>query len=347
MMSSISVMLGSKRISSHALFSARAWVLLSFLWITPALTAQDQSAQTPDVPVKTFESATTTTNSDANTANSITPQDSSLRLGAGDLLQFSVYNVPELTTRTRIGSNGDIYLPLIDYIHVGGLTVEEAQGVVEKKLSDGGFLKDPHVTLFVDQFASQGVSVLGEVAKPAVYPVFGQQRLFDVISAAGGLNEKAGRTVSVTHRNQPDKPVVVQLARNIADSPESNIPVFPGDTIIVRKADIVYVVGDVGKPSGFLMERGSMTVLQAVALAGGTTSTSKLNGARIIRKNQGEISEKPIELKKILAAKSPDVPMQADDILFVPTSAGKVVGKRGLDAVIQMATAVSIVAVPR
>jgi polysaccharide export outer membrane protein len=274
----------------------------------------------------------------------VTP-DSSLRIGAGDLLEFSVYNVPDLSTKTRISSSGDAYLPLIDYVHVGGLTVEEAQAVVEKKLSDGGFLKDPHVTLFVDQFASQGVSLMGEVTRPGVYPVLGQQRLFDVISAAGGLTDKAGRSITITHRNQQDKPAVVQLARNIADSPENNIQVYPGDTIIVRKADIVYVVGDVSRPSGFLMDRGGLTVLQAIALAGGTTQTAKLNGVQIIRKTEAGMSGTPVELKKILRAKAPDVTMQADDILFVPSSLGKIIAKRTADAAVTMATAVSIVAV--
>lgn len=274
----------------------------------------------------------------------VTP-DSSLRIGAGDLLEFSVYNVPELTTKTRISSSGDAYLPLIDYVHVGGLTVEEAQTIVEKKLSDGGFLKDPHVTLFVDQFASQGVSLLGEVTRPGVYPVLGQQRLYDVISAAGGLTDKAGRSVTITHRNQQDKPAVVQLARNIADNPENNVQVYPGDTIIVRKADIVYVVGDVSRPSGFLMDRGGLTVLQAIALAGGTTQTAKLNGVQIIRKTEAGMSGTPVELKKILQAKAPDVTMQADDILFVPSSIGKLIAKRTADAAVTMATAVSIVAV--
>jgi len=302
------------------------------------LPAQSQPSSAP--------AATDTAAVSERSSSSETPAgDPALRLGTGDLLQLKVYNVPELETRTRVASNGDVYLPLIDYVHVAGLTVEEAQGLIEKKFSDGGFLKDPHVTLFVDQFASQGVSVLGEVSKPGVYPVLSEQRLFDIISAAGGLTEKAGRTVTVTRRKDPDKPTIVELARNISDSPEKNVPVYPGDTVIVRRADIVYVVGDVAKPAGFLMDHGSLTVLQAIALAGGTTHTSKLNGAKIIRKGDGGMSETPIELSKILHAKAPDLPMQADDILFIPTSTGKLVGRRGLDTVVQMATAVSIVAI--
>ncbi len=271
---------------------------------------------------------------------------SSLRLGAGDLIEIGVYNVPELTTKTRVSSKGEIYLPLIDYVRVAGLTAEEAEGLIQKRLSDGGFVKNPHVSLFVNQYASQGASVLGEVAKPGVYPIPGQQRLFDVISAAGGFTDKAGRSITVSHRDQPDKPITLPLSRNVADNPESDIAILPGDTIIVRKADLVYVVGDVGRPSGFLMDSGHVTVLQAIALAGGTTRTANLGGARIIHRGSGGLSEIPVELKKILRAKAPDVTMQADDILFVPTSATKIFAGRAMEAAMQAASAASIVAIP-
>ncbi len=271
---------------------------------------------------------------------------SALRLEAGDLVEVGVYNVPELTTKARVSSKGEIYLPLIDYVHVADLTAEEAEGVIQKRLADGGFVKNPHVTLFVDQYASQGASVLGEVAKPGVYPVPGQQRLFDVISAAGGFTEKAGRSIQVTHRDQPDQPITVPLSRNVTDNPESNVPILPGDTIIVRKADLVYVVGDVGRPSGFLMDSGHLTVLQAIAMAGGTTRTANLGGTRIIHRGAGGPTETAVELKKILRAKAPDITMQADDILFVPTSATKVFAGRAVDVAVQAAAAASIVALP-
>lgn len=273
------------------------------------------------------------------------PQDSTLRLGVGDLVEISVYNVPELTTKARVGGNGDIYLPLIDYVHVEGLRAEEAQALIEKRLEDGGFLKNPHATVFVVEYASQTASVLGEVAKPGVYPVLGQRRLFDLVSAAGGFTEKAGKVVTITRRAQPDKPITVALARNLADVPGSNVEVHPGDTITVPKADIVYVVGDVGRPSGFLMDNGSLTVLQAIALAGGTARTAKLNDVRIIRKGPNGVEETPVPLKHMLQAKSPDLPMQADDILFVPTSTGKIFAGHTFQAALQAAAAVSIVAV--
>jgi polysaccharide biosynthesis/export protein len=271
-------------------------------------------------------------------------KDPSLQLGVGDLVEITVYDVPDLSTKTRISSNGDIYCPLVGPTHVAGLTTEEAAELIEKRLS--AFLKAPYVSLFVTEYASQGASLLGEVTKPGVYPVLGEQHLFDLISASGGLTEKAGRSVTVTHRSDPDRPVTVPLSRNLSDSPESNIRVFPGDTIVVRKADIVYVVGDVGRPSGLLMDASGLTVLQAVALAGGTTRTAKLSGAKILHKGPAGMIETPVHLKKILQAKAPDLSLQAGDILVVPSSAGKILAGRTLEAAMQAATLVSVTAVP-
>lgn len=286
------------------------------------------------------ESAAPTESSIAQLHNA----DSATRLAPGDLLEISVYNVPELTSKSRISNSGDVYLPLVSNVHVAGLTTEEAEKTIEKRLADGGFVKDPHVTIFVQQSASQGASILGEVARPGIYPVVGEQRLFDIISAAGGLTEKAGRSVTLTHRTEPETQITLPVTRNLEDSPASNVPVLEGDTIIVRKADVVYVVGDVGRPSGILMESGRLTVLQAIALAGGTTRTAKLGAARIIRKGPNGISETPVALKKILEAQEPDVPMQADDILFVPTSASKAFAGHTLQTALQAAAAASIIA---
>lgn len=323
--------------------------LITFSLLTAAASAQVQTmgvvkdagfpaATALDTPKPSSRPASTDTDEIADTAHPA-------RLGAGDMVEVSVYNVPELSTKARVGNNGDVYLPLIDYVHIDGLTVEQAQEVIEKRLSDGGFVKDAHVTVLVNESASQGVNVLGQVAKPGVYPVLGQRRLFDLISAAGGLSDKAGRSVTVTHRDQPEKPVVVALGRDLSDNPEANVEVFPGDTVLVRKSDVVYVVGEVARPSGFMMEGGSLTVLQAIALAGGTMRTAKLSDARILHKSATGVAETHIQLKKILSAKAPDVAMQADDILFIPTSTTRIISSRSLEAVIQTATALSLVAV--
>ena len=267
-----------------------------------------------------------------------------IRLGAGDLLDVSVYNVPELATKTRVGSNGDVYLPLVDYVHVAGLTLDEAQEVIEKRLTDGGFVNSPHVTIFVNEYASQNATILGEVLKPGQYTVLGQPRLFDIISTAGGFSERAARRVTITHRVPDDKPVNLQLARNVNDDPAKNVEIRAGDTIEVQRADVVYVVGDVGRPSGFLMDSDSLTVLKAIALAGGANRTAKLSEAKIIRKTPQGMQETRVELNKMLRAKVSDFPMQAEDILFVPTNGGKIAVGHVAQAALQAATAVSVIA---
>jgi polysaccharide biosynthesis/export protein len=275
------------------------------------------------------------------------PQTSAIKLGPGDLVEVGVYGVPELTTKARVSNDGDLYLPLIDYVHVGDLSLEESQKLIEKRLDDGGFVKNPHVTIFVNDYASQGVTLLGEIGKPGIYPVLGDRKLFDLFSAAGGLTDRASRTVSITRRNHPEKPELVHLARNLTDKPDSNVRVWPGDTIEIFRAPIVYIVGDVGRPSGLLVDNGSLTVLQAVALAGGPNRTAKLNGVRIIRKDNGPngMTETIVPLKKMLQAKAPDVPLQANDILFVPVSGAKVATARVVETAMALTTAVAIYAV--
>ena len=104
----------------------------------------------------------------ADAAKDIVPDSALVKLGAGDLIEVNVYNVPELATKARVSNAGDIYLPLVDYVHVDGLTQEEAQALIEKRLADGGFVRNPHVTIFVDEASSQGITILGEVNKPGI-----------------------------------------------------------------------------------------------------------------------------------------------------------------------------------
>ena len=336
-------MRGSSLIQHKRCVAVFVMALLGGMYGT-RLVAQQPATQTQSNPT-TQQAPPSTGEATKTEATDASGGDTLVRLGAGDLVEVGVYDVPELNTKARVASNGDLYLPLISYVHVSGLTPEEAQALIEKRLADGGFVKNPHVSLSVDQKGSLGASALGQVSKPGVYPVVGPMRLFDLISVAGGLTEKAGRSATITHRNDADHPVTVELARNLEDKPASNIAIQPGDTVVVRKADIVYVVGEVGHPSGFLMDTGRLTVLQAIALAGGTTRTAKLSGTRIIHKSDSGVTETTVKLQKILAAKAPDVALEADDILFVPTSTSKLVAGRTIEAAMQAATAVSIIAI--
>ena len=264
-----------------------------------------------------------------------------VKLGVGDLLEVSVYNVPELGAKVRISNAGDIYLPLIDYVHVEGLTQEEAQSLIAKRLEDGGFVRNPHVTIFIDEANSQGVTVLGEVARPGIYPEIGDHHLYAIISQAGGFTTSAARKVSILRRNQTEA-IHVTLPRNLGDDVSANVEIMPGDMITVPRAPIIYVVGDVARPSGLLVDNGSLTVLQALALAGGTNHTAKLGGVKIIRKGPTGMTETKVQIKKMLEAKAQDVTLQADDILFVPVSGGKILAGRTLDVAMAAATAATI-----
>src|SRR6202140_2516821 len=270
---------------------------------------------------------------------------SNAKLGVGDLIEVVVYGVPDLSTKTRISGSGDVYLPLIDYVHVADLTTDEAQELIQKRLEAGGFVRGPHVSIFVDESASQAITLIGEVGHPGQYPSTGERRLFDLISAAGGLTDKAGRNVTIERRGDPGQKVELQLSANMAEETQDNVDVFPGDTIIVSRAGIVYVVGDVNRPSGFRIEDNALTVLKALALVGGGTRTSALSKTRILREGPNGTQEIPVNLKKILYAKTPDMALVKGDILFVPGSAAKTAAYRTADAAVALTTTLAVVAV--
>jgi len=276
-----------------------------------------------------------------NPAKNASDWSTMMKLGPGDLFEVTVYNVPELSSKVRVSNSGDVYLPLIDYVHVDGLTQEEAQTLIEKRLSDGGFVRNPHVTIFIDEASSQGVTLLGEVGKPGIYPDIADHRLYGIISQAGGFTPNASRKIAILRKNSPD-PIRVDLPRNLADDVSGNIEIMPGDIVTVPRAPVVYIVGDVGRPCGLLIDNGTLTVLQALALAGGTNHTAKLGASRLIRKGPTGMVETKIQIKKMLEAKIPDQQLQADDILFIPVSGMRVLAGKTFESAMAAATAVSI-----
>jgi len=252
------------------------------------------------------------------------PSVHALQISAGDLLDLNVFDTPELSTKLRVDEHGAVTLPVAGALPVQGLTAEQAGQAIEARFREMNILKDPHVSVTVLEYATQGVTVLGEVKNPGVYPLLGAHGLLDLISAAGGETTSAGKAVTVIHRDDPNHSVIVKIESKPGSTAAFNVDVRPGDTVMVSHAGIVYVVGDVGKPGGFLIENNDrLTVLQALALAQGTNRTASLNHAKLIRKTDAGREELPIPLKKILANKAPD-PMLADsDILFIPSSTAK------------------------
>jgi polysaccharide biosynthesis/export protein len=270
-----------------------------------------------------------------------------LRISGGDLMEFSVFGAPELTQQFRVDSNGNGYLALLGKVHLADLTVADAQALLEKLLLEDGYVKKPYVNLLFKEFSTQGISILGEVQKPGIYSLPGERRLFDVISIAGGTTIKSGNTVTITHRDQPDKPLTVSLSHRPGSDPSeasaANIEVFPGDTIVVSKAGMIYVVGDVNRPGGFVMEENERyTVLKSIAMAAGTLRTAKGSDAKILRDTPTGVQTIPVPLNRIATAKSPDLPLQAGDIVFIPSSTAKRVGMQTWNSIVQVATSLAI-----
>jgi polysaccharide export outer membrane protein len=247
-----------------------------------------------------------------------------LQISAGDLLEVNIFDTPELSAKLRVDERGSLTLPLAGSLTVSGLTAEQAGHVIEGKFLSTEILKDPHVSITILEYATQGVTVLGEVKNPGVYPLLGVHTLLDLISAAGGMTPNAGKAVTITRRVAPEKPVIVKIESKPGSAAAFNIDVRPGDTIMVSHAGIVYVVGDVGKPGGFLLENNDrLTVLQAVALAQGVNRTAALNAAKLIRKKGDGREQLSVPLRSILSNKAPDKELADGDILFVPSSATK------------------------
>ncbi|HKC72392.1 MAG TPA: polysaccharide biosynthesis/export family protein, partial [Terriglobales bacterium] len=226
--------------------------------------------------------ADTVTDQTGTQSKSTTFTDSEPLIGVGDLVHISVMGAPEFDQDLRVGANGDASVALVGAVHLAGLTPDAAAQTLRKRLMDGGFFSDPQVTVLEKEYATQGVSVLGEVQKPGVYPIVGPRNLFDVLSLAGGTTAKAGQVVSITHRKLPTKLETVTLSNDPSKNLDANVQVLPGDTVVVSKAGIVYVVGDVHHPTGVLMDNGgTITVLQAVAMAEGVNNTAALNKSKV------------------------------------------------------------------
>lgn len=247
-----------------------------------------------------------------------------VRIGTGDLLQMSVFDIPELAQTIRIDDRGNGVVNLIGSIHFAGMTPAEAQTLVAKELRERNLILSPHVTLLIQEYGTQGVSIVGEVKKPGVYPVLGSRNLLDVIAAAGGLTPLAAHQATIQHRGQHEKPATASLSNDASQLLATNVELRPGDTIIIPRAGMVYVIGDVGRSGGFVMQNsGQISLLQAVALAAGVNRTAAASKTRIIRRTALGFDETQVNLKDLLQGKADDLPLQAEDIVYVPPSSTK------------------------
>ena len=251
---------------------------------------------------------------------------SGLVVGPGDEVEITVYGAPDLSEHVRVGPGGKISMPLIDDVRIGGLTSSEAEAAIEQKLRQNSIVNDPHVSVYVKEYVSSGISVTGEVAKPGPYSAIGPHGLFDILQAAGGLTDRASGAVTISHRGNEKNPETVQLSQDPLEMAQKNIELSPGDTVFAARAPMVYVLGEVNKPGGYILNSANaMTVLRVVAAAGGPTHAASVGGTKMVRRTPGGLQELPVPLKDILRGKTADMPLSADDILFVPSSRMKTV----------------------
>ena len=281
-------------------------------------------------------------------------------LGPEDQIAIRALEADEISDKPiRVDMSGNIRLPMVGRLHAAGLTLEQLEAQISGRLKT--YINEPEVSVSIVEFRSQPISVIGSVRNPGVHQLQGRKTLVEILSLAGGLAPDAGHSVKITRRLEwgpiplsnaaPDSSNQFSVAevslRGImeAKNPEQNILVRPNDVISVPRAEMIYVIGQVQRSGGFtLNERESLSVLKALSLAGGLDHTASPKNARILRASTGAASrlEIPVDLKTILSGQTGDVPLQPEDILFIPSSLPKKAIIRAAEAAIQVGTGLVI-----
>ncbi|HTF71440.1 MAG TPA: polysaccharide biosynthesis/export family protein [Edaphobacter sp.] len=281
-------------------------------------------------------------------------------LGPGDEVTINVSNLPELSGGRiyRVDPQGNFDMPVVGSLHAAGQSLTEVRTAIAEALKQ--YVYHPDVSLGVSQFRSQPVSIIGAVNESGVHQLEGKKTLLEVIAMAKGLRSDAGDSLHITRElSRGSIPLAnsrldaagrfytadVNLAALIdGKSPENNIPVESDDVVSIPPADLVYVIGAVTRPGGFVLsQRKNMSVLQALSLAGGLSKNASAKNARILRPT-GQI--KPVEIllnvNSILRGKSEDLKLNASDILFIPDSAAKTALGKVAETALQAATGAAV-----
>jgi len=297
-------------------------LVLGVLLVGCPLTMHAQEPASSAPPIATPDYTQPTSAPAATSAASVpaTPPES-LLIGPGDLLRINVLREAELDQHVRVLDSGELILALVGNLSVQGLTPAQAAARIAEKYRDGGFLIHPEVSVFVDEYATQTVTILGQVAHPGTVRLAAPRTLIDVISQAGGLTETADRHIVIERGGKDGERIRAFLSNRADDALNADILVRPGDTVLVPKAGIVYILGDVAHPGGYVMQNDSqLTVLQAIALAAGASKTASEKRVRLVRNIDGLSQSVDLPLRDMERGHAPDVPLLANDILYVPFS---------------------------
>lgn len=298
------------------------------------------------------------------TVNAPAAAPSSYVLGADDQLVIHASPANDIPDKPfQIGPDGLISLPLIGTVQAAGLTTRQLENEIASKLND--YVQNPRVSITVTEYRSEPVSVLGEVNTAGVQQLRGETRLMQVLSSAGGLKTDAGYSIRIVRRSEygplplpgsaldeQGKFYIAQL--NIKDvlnahRPQDDIVVKPYDVITVPRAEMIYVVGEVNTAGAFVLnEQKSISILQAIARAGGLKATAAAKNVRILRpvSNTSEKTEIQVNVARILRGSDPDVPLYTDDVLFIPNNVNRNVALRTLETMVNVGSGVAIWRLP-
>jgi polysaccharide biosynthesis/export protein len=257
-----------------------------------------------------------------NELTSVPPDFANLKLAPGFLVNLSVLDDPDFDGDFRVDQKGDLALPILGDVHVDGETASDARVQIEQRLLKDQILNSPQVNLTVVEYAAPEVTILGEVGNPGRYPLLAPRSLTDVLGLAGGLTVTAGNEIQISRAGKIGEPDVIHFSKATSARVVQDTIVQPGDTVQVKRAGVVYVLGAVTKPGGYVMqEDGSLTVLEAISVANGTTLPASVGTIFLLRRNaDGTAIKIELPLNKMQRGKSADMQLQATDILYVPTS---------------------------
>jgi len=262
------------------------------------------------------------------------------KIGSYDMVGITVYDAPEQTRTVRVDADGNIRLPMVQqHIKAAGLTPDDLEKAIATALIQENVLVDPIVTVSVVEYHSRSITVAGAVRTPTTFQATGSVTLLEAITRAGGLSENAGSVILVSHPPSISDDKSFSLTERIpahallsADDPAANYLLEAGDTVRVPEAGRFFVVGNVKHPGMFSITDGSeSSVLKALAFSDGLDTYTGRTAYIYRIDGSGRKIEIPIEVKKILARKSPDVPLYANDMLYIPNSVGMRASAKALE----------------